>query len=190
MALEMAARFGSRVGRIDLISAAAPLACGVDLAELAGGTLFALARDAPARFGAATAIQRLVSRAAPALLTRMVFAKAAGMDRSLIRSPLFRARIAEIIRNSLLGGTQGYRRELLAYVQPWEQILSHVAAPVTLWHGDQDNWAPPMMAQWLANALPNVAMLHTLPGLSHYSTLRHVLEQHDNVLLPSDGYQL
>ena len=57
-----------------------------------------------------------------------------------------------------------------AYVQPWAACLAEVRAPVQLWHGELDNWAPPGMPRNLLAALAT-SELHVLPGLSHYSCL-------------------
>lgn len=173
MALEVAARLNERVARVSLVSAGAPLACGVPLPQMAGGTVFKMARDAPRRFLALSAAQSALANIAPALLARMMFTSAQGADVQLKQEPHFMAAMQTILRHSLGAGLAGYRREMCAYVLPWEDILPRVAAPVTLWHGDQDNWAPPMMAEWLSGQLPNVAALHWLPGKSHYSALAH-----------------
>lgn len=179
VALELAARLGARVGELHLVSAAAPLACGVDLADMAGGPLFRLARDAPRRFAAVTAAQGLAARIAPGLMARAIFASAAGEDRALRDDPHFAAIIRRILRTSLVEGAASYRRELSTYVLPWESLVAQVRAPATLWHGTEDNWSPPIMAHWLAETLPNVAAVNMLPGKSHYSTLAHALSTID-----------
>lgn len=175
VALQLAARLGDRVTRIDLVAAAAPLESGDYLGSMAGAPVFRAARDAPWRFAALLRAQALLARVAPGLLYRMVFARAAGADRALVGQPRFRAGIRAILAAALRDGAPGYRREVLAYVAPWSAILGTVSAPVTLWHGSEDNWTPAAMADALAAALPNVAAVNRLAGLSHYSTLAHVL---------------
>jgi pimeloyl-ACP methyl ester carboxylesterase len=175
VALQLAARLGDRVTRIDLVAAAAPLESGDYLGAMAGAPVFRAARAAPWRFAALLRTQALLARVAPGLLYRIVFAGAAGADRALVGQPRFRVGIHTILANALRDGAPGYRRELLAYVAPWSAIPGKVTAPVTLWHGSEDNWAPIAMAGALAAALPNVAAVHRLAGLSHYSTLAHAL---------------
>ncbi|MDH7975242.1 alpha/beta hydrolase [Sphingomonas sp. AR_OL41] len=174
-ALQLAARLGARVTRIDLIAAAAPLESGDYLAAMAGAPVFRAAQGSPRRFAALLRFQALLMRVAPGLLYRMVFAGAAGADRALVGEPGFRGGIRAILAAALRDGAPGYRRELLAYGSPWSAMLAEVTAPVTLWHGTEDNWAPIAMADALAAALPNVVAVHRLAGLSHYSTLAHVL---------------
>ncbi|CAN5529994.1 alpha/beta hydrolase [soil metagenome] len=175
VALQLAARLGDRVTRIDLVAAAAPLESGDYLGAMAGAPVFRAAQGAPWRFAALLRVQALLARRAPGLLYRMVFAGAAGADRALVGQPRFRAGIRTILANALRDGAPGYRREVLDYVAPWSAIPGKVTAPVTLWHGSDDNWAPIAMAEALAAALPNVAAVHRLPGLSHYSALAQAL---------------
>lgn len=175
VALQLAARLGDRVTRIDLIAAAAPLESGDYLGAMAGAPVFRAAQGAPWRFAALLRFQALLMRVAPGLLYRMVFAGAAGADCALVDAPRFRDGVRAILAAALRDGAPGYRRELRAYVAPWASVLAEVTAPVTLWHGDADNWTPIAMADALAAALPHVAAVHRLAGLSHYSTLAHVL---------------
>ncbi|MDE2596110.1 MAG: alpha/beta hydrolase [Sphingomonadales bacterium] len=171
MAVETGLRLGQRVEAIDLIAPAAPLTCGVDLRDMAGGAVFRLARDAPRRFAALASVQAVLARRAPMLLARMLFAGAQGEDAVLARDAEFMHRIAAILRSGFGQGTAGYRREMRAYVEPWHDRIASLTAPVTLWHGEADNWAPVAMATWLAGAFPRVQAMHRLPGKSHYSAL-------------------
>lgn len=172
IALEVAHRLPDLPLTIDLVSAAAPLQTGDFLERMAGKPVFASAARSPALFGAMAAGQALAARVAPARLASALFGSAQGADRALAQDPAFRAGMAEILREGLGHGRTNYAREIGAYVRDWSTILPAIHHHVTLWHGAEDNWAPPGMAEALADRLPNVAALHRLPGLSHYSTLR------------------
>ncbi len=172
MALEMAARLGERVEKIDLVSAAAPLECGVDLNAMAGGRVFRLARDAPRRFALLTTAQHFLSSLSSALTFRLIFSSVKGGDIALAKDPDFRQILERALRTSFSSSRNGYLREMIAYVAPWTEILARVKAPVTLWHGSDDNWSPPQMSDWLASKLQCVAAHHILDGQSHYSTLK------------------
>ncbi len=74
--------------------------------------------------------------------------------------------------------TEKHRREIAGYVGDWSAILPKIGHPVTLWHGDADNWAPPAMADALARLLPNGANVHRLQGRSHYTMLQAFLNAH------------
>jgi pimeloyl-ACP methyl ester carboxylesterase len=171
MAVEMGIRLRERVEEIHLIAPGTPLTSGVDLADMVGGPVFRLARDAPRFFGWLTAIQSLLAWLAPALLARILFASAQGEDAALSRNPEFMRCIAAILKSNFRGNSAGYVREVRAYVEPWESVIEQLTPPVTLWHGDADNWAPIAMSDWLAAHLNNMESMHRLPGKSHYSTL-------------------
>jgi pimeloyl-ACP methyl ester carboxylesterase len=177
MAIEMGVRLGERVSTIDLVSPAAPLECGVDLGKMAGGTVFGIARKAPLCFAHLTQFQSVIARRLPSLLYRMIFASAQGKDLDLASEQQFQQILLSILRSSFSGHTNGYAREILAYVMPWADRVALVKSPVTLWHGSADNWSPPMMSDWLAKTLPNVAAHNRMNGQSHYSTLKTALPQ-------------
>ena len=160
---------------LDLISTAAPLGHGDFLPDMAGGAVFALARRAPRLFAALTLIQGVLARRAPGLLFGQIFAAAAGADADLARTPGFQAALQAILAHSLADGAEGYRREILGYVAQGPERLATLRAPITLWHGDCDNWAPPAMARAVVAQAPATRRLRAFPGLSHYSTLQAAL---------------
>ncbi|MFZ2469595.1 MAG: alpha/beta hydrolase [Parvibaculum sedimenti] len=172
VALEVASRLPDMSMTIDLVSAAAPLSGKEYLNRMAGKAVFALAAEHPRLFAALTYTQALASRIAPTLLCDALFASAQGEDRGLCDNPMFRQTMASIIADCLAADASNYRREISGYVADWSRVLKTVRHPVTLWHGQMDNWAPPEMAEDLARSLPKVTALHRLTGKSHYSTLR------------------
>ena len=101
---------------LDLVSAAAPLGCGDFRPHMAGGAVFALARDRPRLFALTTAVQGWLAKAAPDFLFAQVFARPAGGDADLVRDPAFRAMVKAILRHATARGARGFRREMLAYV--------------------------------------------------------------------------
>lgn len=175
IALEVAHRLPDVPLTIDLVSAAAPLQTGDYLGAMPGKPVFAAAARSPAVFTALAASQALAARLAPARLAGALFGSAQGEDRAMTQDAVFRARMATILREGLGHGRANYVREIGAYVRDWSAILPAIAHPVTLWHGAEDNWSPPAMAEALAGRLPNVIALHHLPRVSHYSALRAFL---------------
>ncbi len=174
-ALRVAARLGSQVERIDLVSAAAPLGAGALPEEMAGAPVFRIARARPWLFGLMARAQALAASVAPGTLYNALFASARGGDIGLRADAVFRAGMLRVLRQCLGKGLAGYRTEVLAYVGDWEANLAAVRQPVRIWHGTQDNWSPPAMADALARALAGAEAPRYLDGLSHYSALRHVL---------------
>lgn len=176
VALEVASRMGPAVSRINLVSAAAPLTKGNFLPDMAGQMVFRAARYSPLLLAALTRAQSFVLHISPERLFDALFASAQGKDRELAAQPHFRASIIDVMNDCFSEGAKGYRLELRGYTQDWSQILPQITQPVELWHGNLDNWAPPSMADALADALPNVRMVHRLEGHSHYSTLQAFIE--------------
>lgn len=175
VALEVASRLPSTPLSFDLVSPAAPLQLGAFLDGMAGRAVFSLAGRRPHAFRMLARAQSLAAYAAPHLLVRALFATAQGRDVELRSDPAFRTCVAEALRNGLGRGRDNYVCEVEAYTSDWSSILRSVRHPVTVWQGDADNWTPRAMAEALARALPNVQVVHTLAGLSHYSTLGEVL---------------
>lgn len=177
MALEVASRLGDQVEAVALISAAAPLECGNFLPDMAGRPVFRAAQISPWLLHTLSAGQSLMAQWSPDRLFGALFGSARGDDRTLAIDPGFRAIVQTMTANTLVSGAVGYRREVVAYVAPWRSLLPRVTAPVTIWHGAEDDWAPVGMAHALADSLPSVQALHLLPDQSHYSTLVTALRQ-------------
>jgi pimeloyl-ACP methyl ester carboxylesterase len=179
VAVEVALRLAERGRdlRLDLVSAATPLGLGHFLPHMAGGLVFDLAARRPRLFGLLTSLQGGLSRAAPGLLFDQLFRTATGRDAELVADPALRRTLQAMVGRSLRGGARGYRREIVGYVAQDVERPSRLDAPVTLWQGDADNWTPPGMAEAFAAVRPEVRTVRTLPGLSHYSTLRAALPE-------------
>ena len=157
--------------KLDMISPPAPLETGNYLPHMAGGVVFNLAKSAPWAFKLMTRLQAKLAAAAPQMLYRQLFSKAAGGDKALAETAEFEAVILALLGKTLRGEAMGYRREVLAFVRSNADRLSKVTAPVTLWQGTADNWTPAAMADALSHHLPNLVDDHRFSGLSHYSTL-------------------
>lgn len=177
-ALRIAPFLGDQVSRIDLVSAAAPLTLGSYLDTMAGGPVFKLARSSPLLFRALAKAQSLTALIAPGMLYDALFASAQGADKALSQQPDFKAAMVAILRNSLGAGHSTYHREIALYVKGWETELDHVTQPVTLYHGQLDNWSPVAMAHHLEQRLPRVETVCLLDGLSHYTTLREYWQRY------------
>jgi pimeloyl-ACP methyl ester carboxylesterase len=53
-------------------------------------------------------------------------------------------------------------------VSPWDFDPHQIAVPTHIWVGKDDQHAPPVMARYLAEAIPG-ADLHVMPGEGHVS---------------------
>ncbi len=176
IALQTCRYLGAKVRGLHLISAAAPLDAGDFLPQMAGKTVFQLARQHPWLFALLSYWQGLLARWLPSVVFRLIFASAQGADRQLAASPVFQAEMKQTLRYSFSQGLAGYMRDVRAYVQPWQKSLAEINVATQIWHGSEDNWSPPAMADCLAQSLPSAESC-VLPGLSHYSCLQAVVER-------------
>ncbi|MBK8630458.1 MAG: alpha/beta hydrolase [Sphingomonadales bacterium] len=175
-ALDWAQRMPERITHIHLIAPAGPPESEALLDQMAGGTLFRMARDRPRLFSRVVQMQALMARIAPGLMTRLLLSTAQAADAELAKDPAFRTRMAAMLKAGLGHSPAAYAAEISAYMQPWGAGLSTLDTPVTLWHGEDDNWAPMALSEALAARLPGPVTVHRLPGLSHYAALRHALQ--------------
>lgn len=171
VALAVAARLPDVALDISLISAAGPLGDGAVLAAMAGGALFAMARQRPALFRLVARGQAWAARLVPGLLAGALFRTAGGVDQGLWRRAAFRSAMTDNLRQGLGRAAGAYAEEIVAYVGDWEALAAAVTHPVQLWHGGADSWSPPMLAARLAQLLPAASAPTVLPGLGHYTTL-------------------
>lgn len=170
LALRLAARLP--VAQLTLISPAAPLTLGNFLPDMAGAPVFRAARR-PWLLRALTALQAAGFQNAPARSLQALFHNAPAADLALLSAENQRL-LLTAYRRCVGQDRAKYLAELIRYVQPWDDVLPRISAPVTLWYGADDTWSPPAMAQALARALPQTR-LHLLPQMGHYSTLCHAL---------------
>ncbi len=161
------------VRNLHLVSAAAPLETGDYLETMAGKHVFKLAKTSPTAFVFLSYWQGLLARFAPKALFDLLFINAAGADIKLAADCEFRATITEVLKACFIGRVRGYTRDIGLYVQPWNATLGEVCVNTYIWHGAEDNWAPPLMAEHLRSAIPGYKSTWIFSELSHYSCLHH-----------------
>jgi pimeloyl-ACP methyl ester carboxylesterase len=76
--------------------------------------------------------------------------------------------IAALLRGAVRNGIAGWRDDDIALVSDWGFELAQLAAPVAIWHGQEDRMAPFSFGQWLAARIPG-SRAHLLPGEGHLS---------------------
>jgi len=159
------------VGSLHLVSAAAPLEAGNYLEGMAGKQVFKLAKAAPTLFILLSYWQGLLAWLSPDALFRLLFASAAGEDKALAADREFRAGITKVLKACFIGRVRGYARDIGLYVRSWKTTLAEVSVNTHIWHGAEDNWSPPLMAEYLKSAIPGCTSTKIFNGLSHYSCL-------------------
>jgi pimeloyl-ACP methyl ester carboxylesterase len=176
-ALRLAAILKDQVAEIALISPAAPLELGDYTDTMAGASVFLSAQKWPSVFALQCRLQSVLARVSAPTLARLLFASAQDADRQLWQDPSFREGVATILRQSIGARRADYEREIRLYVEGWAPLLAQIEQPVSIDHGEMDNWSPVAMAHDLARNLPNCSQLTVHPHLSHYSTLQAWLKQ-------------
>jgi pimeloyl-ACP methyl ester carboxylesterase len=129
IALQTIRYMSNGVRSLHLVSAAAPLEAGNYLEAMAGKQVFKLAKAVPALFILLSYWQGLANRE-------------------------FRADITKVLKACFIGRARGYTRDIGLYVRPWKTTLAEVSVNTHIWHGAEDNWSPPLMAEYLKSAIP------------------------------------
>lgn len=171
VALQVSALMSGQVRSLHLISAAAPLEGGNFLPYMAGRQVFMLAKRLPLVFKMLSYWQGVLAVLFPKLLFGMLFSSAVAGDKKLTADDDFRKSMGQVFRECFGGNVAGYLRDVQAYVTPWHTVLQRVTVMTRLSHGDQDNWSPIAMSDYLQQHILNAAKVRLMPGLSHYSTL-------------------
>ena len=170
-ALQVCQLIPDKIKNLHLISPAAPLDCGDFINHMAGKSVFRLAKNYPSLFKILSYWQRLLAKYCPKLLVKMLFASAVAEDKVLIQSAHFQSWIGRVLQDCFSQNVTGYIREIRAYVSPWNVSFKDTTIKAHLWHGNQDNWSPFTMSEYLSQQFSGNLPIHRLIGLSHYSCL-------------------
>lgn len=170
-ALKIAAHRPNKVAKLTLIAPAAPLETGDYLSRMAGKPVFKAAQKGPTVFKSFTALQRLGLRFASQQIISTMFADSPEADKNQLKDPQFEKMLRTGLRESFGKNRQAYEQAVLTYVKPWSDELIGISAPVTIYHGTEDNWAPIEMAYALQNKIASDVKIIPFDGLGHYSVL-------------------
>ena len=172
VALRLAADHPDRVAELVLVSAAAPLASGNFLPDMAGAPVFRLARKSKAGLGALLAAQGMAARLAPDALLAALSKGTCEAERDWLARPGVTPALARSLRESYGPRRADSVRRLRDYARSTDPVPD-IRAPVRILHGTEDTWTPPAMASALADALG--AEVEWQDGLGHYTTLARTL---------------
>lgn len=175
-ALRLAAAAPERVSGLTLVSPAGPLELGHFLPDMAGASVFRLARW-PVLFRGVARLQKLVTQRAPSIPAAQLIRSMSPADKAFFADPDQRDGFERILVAGFDMNFPAYRREIPSYVRPWSDRLPRIACPVTIWQGTEDRWTPPAMAEALHAALPAGARLNLVEGAGHYTTLLRKAEE-------------
>jgi pimeloyl-ACP methyl ester carboxylesterase len=134
-----------------------------------------LARRAPPLAQALLAPAALTAGRWPGLARRALQLDLPAADREALRAATPDFRDMSFFREAFRQGTRGAVLDYRALGSPWGFRPEDVAAPVTLWQGEDDRIVPPSHAEYLATRLPR-AKLERLPGEGHLILISHAGE--------------
>ncbi len=109
-------------------------------------------------------------RANPASLITRLQAELPDPDRRVVADPAIRSMLTETYAEALRTSDYGWIDDALAFCLPWGFDPASVTVPVLLWHGDSDVFSPASHARWLADRIPNAAVV-VQAGAAHFGAL-------------------
>jgi pimeloyl-ACP methyl ester carboxylesterase len=174
-AASLAARLGSRISVLAIVSPVGPIADLADHVPMAAGHrwffLFLPRQRCLLRTGAHLAAAGF--RAMPDLAAS-VFARMIGdPDRTTLAHPEARATVIAMTRDALRQGIEGPTADLAVYGKPWEFDPAEITARALIWQGTADVVVPPAAAFHLATQIAG-SRLFRIEGGGHFWVLDHL----------------
>jgi pimeloyl-ACP methyl ester carboxylesterase len=108
----------------------------------------------------------------PERFFEQINAQSAETDRAILAQPEIRAMLTKNWAEATRAGIRGFAWEALIFTRPWGVRLEDITMKVHLWHGEEDASTPLLMAQRMANAIPNCHATF-LPGEGHFLLFNH-----------------
>jgi pimeloyl-ACP methyl ester carboxylesterase len=97
-------------------------------------------------------------------------------DRAALELPEVTRIIRESAVEAIRQGTRGVAMDYTVIARSWGFRLQDIPMEVHLWHGDDDRNAPPAMARYVADAIPN-CRARFLPGEGHFDLIGNHIEE-------------
>jgi pimeloyl-ACP methyl ester carboxylesterase len=94
----------------------------------------------------------------------------AGLDRRVVNDIGLRKLLTENISEGLHKGADGWIDDVFAFRRQWGFELSAIKAPVLIWHGMEDQFAPVGHSRWLASHIRH-AKLQIEHGAAHFAAV-------------------
>ncbi|MFI6010943.1 alpha/beta fold hydrolase [Streptomyces sp. NPDC051243] len=174
-ALACAALLPDRVTRVAVLVSLAPRdADGLDwFAGMAAFnvTEYSNALASPDRLAASLRKQSVAIRSDPVRLLAQLRGDLTESDLRVVADAGVRAMLLRNYREGLRMSADGWVDDALSFCSPWGFNPADISVPVLLWHGEQDAFAPPGHARWLAARIPSVTAI-LQPAAAHFGSLR------------------
>lgn len=177
-ALACAALLPDRVLRAAVLASFAPAeAAGLDWDDEMVGSNIEAYRDA--RFDKRRLIETLRIRAdrvltEPAYLIDLLRADLTRADARIVEDVQVNNLLLRTYQDAVTDGPFGWIDDLFALRHHWGFRPESIRVPVRLWHGADDQFAPPSHTKWLAAKIPG-ATLELQQGAAHFGALTVML---------------
>lgn len=182
-ATALAARLGSRVTALALVSPMGPIADALALPPAErppvslGHRIFfqrwPLKRRWVLTWGGG--VGRRVFLSSPDRITHILGHLFGEADDRLIRQSQISDAIVAMTQEAVAGGLAGALTDLDIYARPWGVDYAGIAAPSVLWQGSADRVVPAAVALRLARMIPGCRLVK-LPGAGHFWVLGRIRE--------------
>jgi pimeloyl-ACP methyl ester carboxylesterase len=94
----------------------------------------------------------------------------AAPDHRVVDDIAIRRLFIETYEEAFRAGPDGWIDDLLAFRRGWGFDVSAIKAPVRLWHGEDDTFAPVSHTRWLGDRIPGAEVV-VEPGTAHFGAV-------------------
>jgi pimeloyl-ACP methyl ester carboxylesterase len=106
----------------------------------------------------------------PAHLLELLRIDVTAADARIIDDFYLRQLLLQTYQNAVADGPFGWIDDVMAIRQHWGFHPRDITVPVRLWHGADDQFAPPSHTVWLGEQIPN-AIVEVQEGAAHFGAL-------------------
>ncbi|MGX1368883.1 pimeloyl-ACP methyl ester carboxylesterase [Streptomyces canus] len=123
------------------------------------------------RLTAALGLRSLTIRADPAAIVAEMRSGLPESDRRIVADAGIQAMLERNFAEGLRRSADGWVDDVMAFSTGWGFDLTDITAPVVLWHGAEDIFAPVEHTRWLGRNIPG-ALVEVEPDAAHFGALR------------------
>ncbi len=180
-AVALAARLGTRITALALVSPVGPIAdIRVDrsgsrdsLISFWHRLIFLQLPRLPWALALGARTAALAFRMAPDKYVKITSRFIGGADRHILARPEVRASIVRMTEEGLRQGAGGGVADMKIYAAPWGVDYSRITAPSVLWQSTADNIVPPAASFRLGTLIPSCRVV-PIAGAGHFWVYDHI----------------
>lgn len=168
-AIAAAGALNGRVTRLTVVSGVSPMTIPGALKgmNVANRALVGLSRISKTVARMSISAIASVWRAFPSMVSVWFGALLPKPDIAIVRRNEISVVLARNMREALRQGIRGAVTEFMLLVSDWSPLLERVTVPTSIWHGDEDTYVPPGMAEILSKRIKD-STFHIVKGGGHF----------------------